>query len=297
MGIFGLPISAPGPRWFKALGTGTKEDPHTLSVGLSDGETDLRLTNLQESDDSLRVTKQDQHTPVMIAKFNQVQASTTLTVQAVIDAYTITVASGTGLVNGRYIILFHPASERYSVFTVVSFAGLVVTLDTPIDFAYPVGTFVDIAITNMNVNGSGTPEFFGLRGTGAPPGIDISVDITRILFHCLTDTAVDLSKFADLTKLTRGLVMRARNGDKRNIFNVKSNGEIAGIMLDWIPYAKTNPVQGVDGFTARLTFNGDDKMGVTQRLPIGEDLEVIIQDDLTDIVLLEIVAEGHIVQD
>jgi hypothetical protein len=280
--------------WKRWLGTGTYSDPYLDIVTLSDGTTDIRL----ETDGSLRVAKQDQHTPAMIAKFNQVQESTTLAVAAVKNAYTITLTDGTGLVNGRYIILFHPASERYSVFTVVSFVGAVVTLDTPVDFAYPIGTFVDIAITNLNVDGSGTPEFFGLRGTGAPPGIDISVDVTRILFHCITNTAVDLSKFGDIVGgLTRGLVLRSRNGDIRNIFNVKTNGEIAGIMLDWIPYAASNPIQGVDGFTARLTFNGDDKMGITQRLPIGEDLELIIQDDLTGLVLFEIVAEGHIVID
>ena len=58
-----------------------------------------------------------------------------------------------------------------------------------------------------------------------------------------------------------------------------------------------NPAQGVDGFTARMTFAGQNKVGVAIRLPIGEDLEFIIQDDLTNIVTYEVVAEGHIVDE
>ncbi len=89
--------------------------------------------------------------------------------------------------------------------------------------------------------------------------------------------------------------MRSRNGRIKNIFNVKSNGEIDGITLDWKPYSALTPVQGQHGFTARLTFTGQDKIGVAIRLPIGEDLEVWIQDDLTGITSLRIMAEGHIV--
>jgi hypothetical protein len=49
-----------------------------------------------------------------------------------------------------------------------------------------------------------------------------------------------------------------------------------------------------------LTFSGPEKMGVAVRLPIGTDLEILVQDDLTavtqDIELLEVFAEGHITE-
>ena len=92
--------------------------------------------------------------------------------------------------------------------------------------------------------------------------------------------------------------MRERTGGKsQNIFNVKSNGEIAGIMLDWNPYQSGLGSQAVNGFAARLTFNGDEKLGVVKRLNIGEDLEFVIQDDLTDITSFEVMGEGHQVVD
>ena len=41
--------------------------------------------------------------------------------------------------------------------------------------------------------------------------------------------------------------------------------------------------------------SGQQNIGVVQRLSVGEDLELIIQDNLTTITKLEVVAEGHIV--
>ena len=167
------------------------------------------------------------------------------------------------------------------------------------------GTFVDVAITDLSTaNGSlGSPITFGLRGTGAPPGVDLAVDITRLIFKCTCTSAVDLTTFCNFTRLINGLLLRRRNDIYENIFNVKDNGELAGIMYDFQVAAATNPQQGIDGFTSRLTFGGMTKIGVAIRLPIGDDLEFLVQDDLLTaqstqtITRLEIVAEGHIVQD
>ncbi|MEE9451074.1 MAG: hypothetical protein V3V72_13575 [Ignavibacteriaceae bacterium] len=252
------------------------------------------------------VNQQDQTTDAIIAHFNQVSNSTILVVAAEIGEglnYTITVDDDTGVIAGSMIILFHPASERFSNFHALSATDDVITLDRPIDFDYPIGTFVDIASNEMAVDGSSTPQVFGLRGTGAPPGVDIAFDMTRIIFKCKTATAVDLAKFGDLDALINGLVFRTRNNRFHNIFNIKSNGELAGIMYDWTPYAADNPVQGQNGFVARLTFAGMDKMGVAIRLPIGTDAEFVIQDDLVSaqsgsrqITSLIVTAEGHIVE-
>ncbi len=243
------------------------------------------------------VAIQDQTSRAVIAKFSQVSNSTTLSAAAVKGAYTITVTATTGFTDGRYIILFHPATENFSFYTQVgAVAGNVVTLDTPIDFAYPIGTFVDTAITNMKVDGSSTAQTFGLRGTGAPPGVDIKVDITSIIIQCITATAVTLPEFGDLTALTRGFVLRKRDGAIQNIFNVKSNNELSGIM-DFDPVVTANPGQGVDGFRSELIFGGQGNVGVVPRLPIGDDLEVLIQDLLTGLTSLEVTAKGHIVVD
>ena len=236
---------------------------------------------------------QDQTTPTIIVNFNQVHTSTTLAAEALINQRDIVVTSSTGIVVGSYVILFSLATQRFYFGRATIISGApTITLDTPLDSTFPAGTFVDIAITDLSVNGLTTPQTFGLRGIGAPPGVDIKVDITRILFTCVANSPISLSLFADLPTLLNGIVLRRRDGTNRNLFNVKNNREMAGIMFDFDPAVATNPSQGEDGFKTRFTIA---RTGVVVRLPVGEDLELIVQDNLLGITILECVAEGHIV--
>ena len=235
---------------------------------------------------------------LIIEKFNQVHDNTTLAQNVVGplgQTRILEVTSATGISVGSHIILFNPASVRFTTFTVIGVSGTTITTDSLIDFLYPVGTFVEIAITNMAVNGSVTPQVFGLRGTSEPPdAVDLDFHYNRTIFFCLTESAISLAEFADIPALTRGLMARSRNNRFHNIWNVKTNVELAGILYDWDPHAATNPIQGQDGFIARLTYNSKSKIGGVIRLPIGTDGEVVVQDDLTAITLLEIMAEGPI---
>lgn len=254
---------------------------------------------LTNTNNALDVVLNDSVTPTIINKMNRVTNSTTLTVGITHDPsvleYDIEVASTTGVSLGSYIILFSVDLIRYSVFSVIAINSLVLTLDTPIDASYPIGTVVDIATTNMAVNGSVTPVIFGLRGTNIPPGIAITAHVTRLVITCFTDGIGDLGDFGDISGgVLRGLVFRRRDGNTYNIFNVKTNGELAGITLDFDPYAATNPQQGINGFVSRLTFSGQDKLSVVLKLELGDDIEIIIQDDLSSLTSLEIIAEGSL---
>lgn len=237
------------------------------------------------------VNLQDQTTRPIFVKFNEVQNSTTLSAPAVKGAYTITVTATTGFVDGRYIILFDPASKNFSFYMQVGApVGNVITLDSPIDYAYPSGTNVDTCITNMNVDGSSTPRIFGLRGTGVIPGVDISVDFTRIRYNCLTSGVATLKLFGDLTALGNGLVIRKRNSDFDNFLNIKKNSEFPGINIT----SALNPAQGADGFVADFIFAGQENSGVAVRLPLGDDLEHIVQDKIDGLLSLEALAIGHL---
>ena len=253
-----------------------------------------------QSANSQDVNLQDQHTPAIIAKFSVLEEETTLTSTVAIDDLTMTVDDATGFTVGKYVSIFSVADNRFYLGNVVSASGNPVSLDTPIDFAYPSGSNVTAGTTNMAVDGSSTPMIFGLRNT--IEAIGATADITRLIFTCLAETPIDLSKFGDLAALVNGIVLRRVDGTYKNIFNVKTNQEIAGLMYDFNPQAATNPAQGQDGFVSRLTFAGQNKIGVTLRLSPGEDLQLIVQDDLetaqaaAQISSLEIIAEGHIVE-
>ena len=118
---------------------------------------------------SIDVTLQDQDTPVVIAKFNQVYNATTLAAIGAIDDTSIEVASATGIIVGSYLSIFSPVSVRFMVCEVVSIASApVIDIDTPLDFAFPIGTNVDVSITNMAVDGSSTTQAFGCGLIGHP---------------------------------------------------------------------------------------------------------------------------------
>lgn len=233
-------------------------------------------------------------TAPVIGKFNLVQGSSLLATPTGVGDSTLTVLDGTAFNIGTYVVMYCTTIDRYYVGYVLSKSNNVLTVDTPLDAVYPIGSLVGAGRTNMNIDGSTTSKIFGIRGPAVENPLNLVFDITRIIFQCQTSSAVDLSKFGDLTALSRGLILRRRNGDYNNIFNVKTNGDIAGICFDWYPYASTNPTQGQDGFSAGLSFGGLDRMGTILRLREGEDLEFIIQDNLTGLSLLEVIAEGHI---
>ncbi len=242
------------------------------------------------------VSIQDQSSPGVIVKFSQIIGEKQLTVATAVNDWTITVTNSTSMAIGQYISIVNVTGNRYYVGEIVGIASQVITLDRPLDFAYQIDDYVAYRTTEMAVNGLVTPQMFSLRGA-ITEEIPLTIDITRIIFTCLTDGAVSLEKFGDLTALATGVTMRRKNGYYSNIFNVKTNLDLDGITLDWKPYASTNPSQGQDGFTCRLTFNGPDKMGIVERLGPGEDLEIIIPEDLTGLTLFECRAEGHVVVD
>jgi len=241
------------------------------------------------------VSVQDQTTQAVIVNFNRIAESTTLAADRAVGDTFITVLDTLGSANNTYVVIFNPTLNRFSTFNTLSKNIDTLFLDTPLDVAYDSASFVDLTDKNLAVDGSQATQTFGLRGVSPSP-IGITIDVTRIIFTCTTTSAVDLSTFADIAGgITNGLVLRKRDGTYYNIFNAKTNQDLAGLMYDWDVASATNPQQGQDGFTSRLTFGGQSKIGVVIRLAPGEDLEFLVQDDLSSIISFLVVAEGHIV--
>ncbi|MCK4958883.1 MAG: hypothetical protein KAT00_05775 [Planctomycetes bacterium] len=250
------------------------------------------------SQGKLEVQLSDQTTPTVIVPLNQVANETTLLSGATIEESTVDVSATAGFVDGTFIVIANADENRYYTGKQVgAIAGNTVTLDTPLDFSYPAGTEITNGSTDLSVLGTlASPEIFSLRASD--PGLPTVVDVTRIIFTCITDTAVDLTKFGDIIGgLTNGIVLRRRDGFINNIFNAKNNGELSSLMYDFQVAAATNPNQGQDGFVGRLTFAGQNKIGVTIRIGPDEDLEILVQDDLSTLLDFQIVVEGHVVLD
>jgi len=256
-----------------------------------------------EPNGSIPVTLQDQHTPTVITHMSVLEETTTTTSLVAVNDTTVDVASVTGISAGKYLAFFDPTSVRFMNAFVISVDTLTVTIDRPFDFEYPSGSYVDVSEHDLTKVGVGTlaaPIIAGVRnnaGVEPPPGLELSMDVTRVMFHCIADSACNLTTFGDIEGgLTNGIVLRKRDGSIFNIFNSKSNADLKEIMFDFDIMNTGTVGHGEDGFFGRLTFAGQSKMGVTIRLAINEDLELFIQDDITSLLHFSIKVEGSIVQ-
>jgi len=249
------------------------------------------MTYLKEVDAVI----QDSTSPLFIVKASNLVTETTLTSQTAKEDYIINVTSAASFVVGQYLTVYNVAEDRVFFSEILDINTLAITLDTPLDFEFPIGSIVSVGTNNMNVDGSVTPVIFGIRN---PTTADIpsSVDITRIMFKCLTDSAIDLSMFGDIAGgLLRGIVIRRVDGSYQNVLNAKTNGDLKNIMFDFDIELVSQ--QGQDGFTGRLTFAGQNKMGAVIRIGADEDLQIVIQDDLTSLSSFTVIAEGSGVVD
>lgn len=263
------------------------------SVAMTSWDELLLLFNLVGALRSNDVSIQDQTTPLIIASMSKEVAATTLAGIGAIDDLTINVTSSTGFVIGQYLSIFNIAANRFYLASVLGIASNIISLDTPLDFAFPVGSFVTVGDRNMNTDGSTTPVVYGLRNT--EEAIGSTFDITRIIISCLASSTIDLSMFGNIAGgLANGIVLRKVDGVQRNIFNAKTNAELKNLMFDFEIQAAQGAQQ--DGFNGRMTFAGQNKMGVTIRIKPGEDLQLINPDNLTTLQALTIICEGHIVE-
>jgi hypothetical protein len=265
-----------------------------LSTTIEDATTGTTVN--VESEGNLAVSVQDQHSRAFDIFFSQdVGSPTTLTTNAVYDAYTVLVTTGHGLVQGDSFVLVDPAAQKGWTGVVITVAGdNTVNLDRPLSYAFPSATTVVQKRTkDMNVNGAVTPQTFRVGGSLVAP-----LDITRLMLQMTTDTTPAWDEFGDIAvgATFRGVQCRTVNDTTENLWNVKTNGELAHLMYD-LTIFEGGVGLTVDGIAGRMTYSGQEKHGVTLRIGSDEAIEIIIQDDLSSLDSFHIIACGHLVTD
>ena len=245
----------------------------------------------------LDVNIQDQTTRLIIGYFYRALETTrTLAANTVPGAYTIEVTDATGLVIGDTIELFQNSDNPASYMAdIISISSNTLTMDTPLDVVFDTALTPTLfkVETQMNVDGSVTPVVFEFTN-----GTEVDIDITRIIFTIVATGATEYTDFGDIPLLTKGVVLRKRNADGtyHNIANIKSNGQWKSIMYDVDFFDPTHPA-AVNGVAGRLTFAGQNKIGVTVRISETEALELVIQDNLSTLVAFIMIGEGHYVDE
>lgn len=263
------------------------------------GESPLNDVNNEvrvEPDGSINVNVLDQTTPSLDLFFiKALTVPVTLAVATEIDDYSVTVSDSTGMAVGNYFGISESVTERFYFGTILSIAGNVIGLDTPLDFAFPTTANAFAATNNLNVVGSpASPQIFDIRTV--PTTGDLIIDIVRLSISIVCAGQPDDGLFGNLTKLTNGVILRRVNGDTRNLWNAKSNADL-GILsgIDTVYSARSVP-QGSYGVKSRITYAGQEKHGTIIRLLPGDYLQLIIRDDLSDLISFKVMAQGHIVE-
>lgn len=258
------------------VGNDPSNQPREVSVGYNGG---------------IDVNIQDQNSDIVDYYLCRDLFDLTLSAGLTIDSYTVAVVNGSSVVNGTYICV--QEGNRSMQSKVLSGGGTnTLTVDTPIDYPFTISAIIKNRSPLLNVNGSVTPVVAYLKPL---PGV--KWDVTRIIGAMVHTGTPDDGLFGGITALTRGIVIRKTNGVHHTIFNVKSNGELKERMYD-VVYSPSAPA-GQKGTSFRRSFNGPDKNGVVVRLngDLGDQLEILIQDDLTGLTTFKIVAQGHLVVD
>ncbi len=222
---------------------------------------------------------------------NGAPTTTTAAVPTAGDTRLLTVASVANISVGDWIGVFSAGTtaERYYWAAVEAINGLVLTMDTLIDYTFPIGATVLSTTKNMAVNGSVTPQVFAIQAGGA--GGKLEIDISRVMLSCLTVGVVNLSTFGDIVGgIARPMFLRVKeNGVYRNKLGAKTNAELALFAYDWSPYATINPQQGQNGFLWRFSIGGEDKHDAVSRVSGGNigSLEWVVQSDQSSITSME----------
>lgn len=252
----------------------------------------VQIISPVESNGAIPVNIQDQTTRTGDTYFSQaIGAITTLQADATIDEYSINVTTGHGILVEEMLALFDSQGQRVYFGEVLTSGTNIITLDTPLNYNYnSSSTSISRRTIELNVDGSTTRQTFRITNP-----TNSSLDITRILFSMYTTGQPKLDEFGDLSSLNRGIIFRVVNGINVNYFNVKENGDFVGLMHDVTFYDTTK--QGTNGLGGRLTYGGQDKHGVVIRLDQGGTLEIIVQDDLTNLLKFRMVATFHEVTD
>lgn len=200
--------------------------------------------------------------------------------------YDFIATTGHSITSGAEIILKDTDNLLFG--EVMTVSGDTITLDRPIDKIYVASTTTgEIVTTNMNVDGSSTEQIFNIEA-GATP---IFIRRFIVTMTQASPATMDDGKFGGITALTRGCVFRIVNSFQKTILNIKNNGDFAQWSYD-TTYTDNAP-QGQTGFRCRTTFGGADKHGVILEIKDDDELQWIVQDDLTSLTTLKISVQGN----
>ena len=222
---------------------------------------------------------------------------TTLLATAVVDTRQLQVTDPSSFSIGDVIVVGIPGI--FYAGTVLGVVGDLVNVDALINYAFPAGSAAISRTRDLNVDGSVTPQVFSIN---IPPFISTArINLSNFIMKCLTTSAVDLSKFGDIPGgVTFGIMLRgvpapSSGIPQSNSWIAKTNAELANLVGtgDFEIYDAQNLQQGQHGFIWRYTYGGEGKHDVLPQLQGLDEIQLIVQDNLTSLLEYKMIYRGN----
>lgn len=214
----------------------------------------------------------------------------TLSQDAVVGEYTLNLVDSTGFAINSLIKVEEEVNGVPTTFYAEVLTNItnVLTLDRPIDKLFTTNALINRENFNLNVDGSTTAVAFKYINQ-----FDKPINLTRMLINMVCATGPPFDGFGDIAApgLLRGIELRKKNADGTytNYFNAKTNNRLQLLMYDFSFFDPSFP-QAINGLSGRFTF---EKLGSPIVLMQGEELQLLVQDNLTTITSFEAVVEGN----
>lgn len=226
---------------------------------------------------------------------------TTFAVEASRGDYIITVDDSTGFTEGEYLLIRCPNSDNVvkcfenSEVRIVAIDGDDITIDTPLSSDYDIGTEVIGIDVNMSETAGSLAEPVLYRLKPYDTGDMFSIwSIYKVTLNITDNQEADDSKFGGISALTNGCVIRVLDGETgelRNIANIKNNRDFR-LFFSNLSYSD-KAGGGNYGVNGTWNFiNSEFRVRLDGR--IGDEIELLVQDDITDLVDFRIRLQGNI---
>lgn len=247
------------------------------------------------------VAIQDQHSRTLFSplSYQETGANFDLASPATAGDWTITAETGHGITPYTYIAT--GKADNWFGCNVVGVVGDVLTLDRVVNIDWPASQTFVVINAEMAIDASVTRQVY----TTYPP-YDMEYDITGMHIAIVCQTEPDDSAFGDIADgIAKGMSLRWLNGETGEYVNMgvaRTNGQMALFTGGDVQYADK---AGGGFYSVRVKAAWREVWGVTVRLrgrsdglytPQGRDeFQMIVQDDLSDLLSMLILAVGHVV--
>ncbi len=241
---------------------------------------------------ALNVHDSDVHTRPLNLPVLRCTANTTVPAAQIVagdTSFDVSAGDGVNFPVGTTISLTDGTSKETVLFKVTIQATDTLTLDMPVGLTYSTSTVVKECIANIS-SVAGTLTSPQIYEVGPPAGEEWHI-VRFIVAMTLTSAGAD-NLFGNITALTNGIVFRISNGNIINFTNWKANSDMAADFynLDYIP-AKGGASDAMRGRASIKIGSGAIAKLVGDA---GATIQILVQDDITNITSFSIKFQGHI---